>query len=174
MRPPRAFVALVCAAGLLAGCGSGSPSVVRPGSTTPTGSAPTSTAPTSTAPTSTAPTSTAPVGPQRVSVTPSRGLRDGQRVRVRASGFSPDEALQVIQCAAKGTATGPGDCNLSGMLSVTSDASGAVSATLQVVRGPFGANNVLCTAATPCLISVTQASLSPTEEADAPISFAAA
>jgi len=34
-----------------------------------------------------------------------------------------------------------------------------------------GANNIVCCAGRACLISVTQATLSPTEEADAPISF---
>ena len=36
----------------------------------------------------------------------------------------------------------------------------------------IAAVQIVCSAAQPCLISVTQASLAPTEEADAPISFA--
>ncbi len=168
----RASLALLCSAGLLAGCGASSPSVVRPGSTTPVTTP--VTAPSTAGPsTPSGSTSTSTAVHPTVTVTPSRGLRDGQRVRVSATGFSPDEALQVIQCADKGQATGPGDCNLSGMLAVTSDASGAVAATLTVLRGPFGGNGIVCSASTPCLVSVTQASLSPTEEADAPVSFAA-
>jgi hypothetical protein len=107
-----------------------------------------------------------------ISVTPSHGLADHQNVHVRATGFSPDEQLQVIQCLDRGNATGPGDCNLADMLSVSSDAAGQVSATLAVLRGPFGANRVSCTTQHRCLVSVTQASLNPTEEADAPITFA--
>ena len=67
---------------------------------------------------------------------------------------------------------GPGHCNLTGMLSVNSDAAGRVSTRLQVLRGPFGANKIVCGEQQRCLVSVTQASLSPTEEADAPIGFA--
>jgi hypothetical protein len=103
---------------------------------------------------------------------PRTGLRDGQTVRVRGTGFSPNETLTVIQCAQKGEATGPGDCNLSALMTVTTDASGAVQARLRVVKGPFGANGIVCSARQACLISVTQATLSPTEEADQPIVFA--
>ena len=91
---------------------------------------------------------------------------------IQATGFSPGEPLQVIQCAAKGDATGAGDCNLAGMLAVSADASGGVTIKLAVLRGPFGSNNIVCSAKQSCLVSVTQASLHPTEEADAPISFA--
>lgn len=107
-----------------------------------------------------------------MTVTPHSGLRDGQQVRVAAAGFSPDEPLQVIQCADKGNATGPGDCNLTGMLTVSSDASGRVDVRLKVLRGPFGTNRIVCSAHQHCLVSVTQASMQPSEEADAPITFA--
>ena len=89
-----------------------------------------------------------------------------------ATGFSPDEPLTVIQCADKGQATGAGDCNLPSMLAASSDANGRLVTTLAVSRGPFGANAVVCTAKQPCLISVTQASLNPTEQANSAISFA--
>jgi hypothetical protein len=112
-----------------------------------------------------------PVNPE-VAVVPSRDLRDGQRVQVRASGFSAGESLQIVECADKGQATGPGDCNLAAMLGAISDAEGRLTATLKVARGPFGANGVVCSAKQRCLISVTQASLNPAEEADAPIRFA--
>jgi hypothetical protein len=46
-----------------------------------------------------------------------------------------------------------------------------VSAEFTVSKGPFGANNIVCGPAQACLISVTQATPSPTQEADAPISF---
>jgi len=92
-------------------------------------------------------------------------------VLVQASGFSPGEALVVTQCAAKGAATGPGDCNLTSMQSITADSSGRVSVEFTVSKGPFGANKIVCGPAQACLISVTQATLSPTQEADAPISF---
>ncbi|GAB2463682.1 hypothetical protein GCM10027265_11250 [Jatrophihabitans fulvus] len=108
---------------------------------------------------------------QKVVVLPSRHLRDGQTVAVRATGFTPGEALQVVQCADRGTATGPSDCNLAAMQSAVSSARGTVAARLAVVRGPFGSSGVVCSATVRCLISVTQASLTPTEQANAPISF---
>lgn len=148
---------------VLTACGSGSSDVIRP----PSGSAP------STRPDG-AVSSTAthlPVNP-KVTVVPARELRDGQRVQVRASGFSANEALQMVECADKGQATGPGDCNLAAMIPATSDGGGRLTATLKVAKGPFGANGVVCSAKQRCLISVTQASLNPVEEADAPIRFA--
>ena len=104
-------------------------------------------------------------------MTPAAGLQSGQRVRVQASGFSPGESLVITQCASKGTATGPGDCNLNALQGVTADASGRVQAGFTVAKGPFGANNIVCGPSQACLISVTQATPSPTREADAPITF---
>jgi hypothetical protein len=42
---------------------------------------------------------------------------------------------------------------------------------LTVSKGPFGANKIVCGSAQACLVSVMQATLSPTQEADAPIAF---
>ena len=165
------LVAAMVVPALLTACGSdGTPTVVRSGSASR--AATSSSTPESAAPTGSA--SSAPPRVQTVRVSPSTGLRDGQQVAVTAAGFSPGEPLQVIECAARQQQTGPGDCNLAGMLSASADAAGTVSARLRVVRGPFGANKIVCSASQPCLVSVTQATLAPTEEADAPISFAAA
>jgi hypothetical protein len=164
---PRRFgpVAAVLIAAALSACSSGSSNVVR----TPTGQAPSSSSPSSSAS-----TTSAAAGKPAVKVTPATGLQDKQIVLVNASGFSPNEALQVIECADKGTKTGAGDCNLSGMLAVTSDATGNVRAQLRVLRGPFGGNKIVCGSTQHCLVSVTQASLAPTEEADGAIEFAPA
>ncbi len=164
---PRRFgpVAAVVIAAALSACSSGSSNVAR----TPTAPAPSSSSLSS-------PASTTPpaAGKPTVTVSPATGLQDKQIVLVKASGFSPNEALQVIECADKGTKTGAGDCNLSGMLAVTSDATGNVRAQLRVLRGPFGGNKIVCGSTQHCLVSVTQASLAPTEEADGPIEFAPA
>jgi len=104
-------------------------------------------------------------------VTPASDLTSGQQVHVDASGFSPGEALVVTECAAKGTKTGAGDCDLPGMLPTESDGSGDVDLDFTVTKGPFGADQIVCGPQQACLISVTQATLSPTEEADTPISF---
>jgi len=148
-----------------AGCSSSSQPVTRLGPTT-IAPAITSTVPT-TAPATTASAATT----QTVTVIPSSGLKSPQTVLVQAAGFSSAESLVITECAAKGAATGPGDCDLANMQSVTSDANGRVSVQFTVSKGPFGANNVICGPIQPCLVSVTQATLSPTQEADARISF---
>jgi hypothetical protein len=108
---------------------------------------------------------------QYLTAVPATGLTSGQVVHLTGTGFAPTEPLVVSECAAKGTNTGAGDCNLSAMSSTTSDASGRVKTDFTVVKGPFGANQIVCGPKQPCLVSVSQASPSPTEEADAPISF---
>jgi hypothetical protein len=107
-----------------------------------------------------------------LTVTPSSGLSSPATVRVVATGFSPGEALVVTECANKGSATGPGDCNLAGIKNVTADTAGQVTASFTVIKGPFGTGHIMCATAPGCLVSVSQASLSATEEADAAIRFA--
>jgi hypothetical protein len=170
--PTRGLQRLVVVAALLigaalSGCSSSSSGVVR----TLTPPSTTSASPSSAS--ATPSTSAASKVKPKVIITPATGLHDRQVVTVTASGFSPDEALQVIECADKGTSTGPADCNLTGMQSATSDAAGRVNTQLTVLRGPFGGNNHVCNAQQRCLISVTQASLTPTDEADGVIQFAA-
>jgi Neocarzinostatin family len=119
---------------LAAGCGSSSAPLTRSPTTTPPVTA-----------TTPASSATAASGHgQHVTVTPATGLRSGQQVQVQASGFSPGESLVVIECASKGAATASGDCNLTGMQGVTTDASGRVSMQLTVTKGPFGANKIVC------------------------------
>jgi hypothetical protein len=170
----RAALGVAVSALVAAAACSSSSSVVTHQSTTAvapsTSSAPTS-APPSTAPPAGGPSTTAQQGQQTLTITPSSGLAASQSVRLAASGFSPNEPLVVTQCADKGNSTGPGDCNLAGMLMVTSDAGGHVSSDFHVVKGPFGGNNIVCGAQQRCLVSVSQAAASPTEEADAPVTF---
>lgn len=148
-----------------AGCGGTSAPLTRSG--------PTPTAPTVTLPGTPSPSATAPgTSAQQVSVTPATGLAAIQKILVQASGFVPGESLVVTECAAKSTATGPGDCDLTSMQAVTADAGGHVRTEFTVRKGPFGANNIICGAAQGCLLSVTQATLSPAREADTPLSFA--
>lgn len=152
------------AVALLSGCSSNS-SVVR----APSGSMPTTTVPTFSRPM----TGSASHRQPRVRIVPAAGLADGQRVLVVAHGFAAGEAVQIVECAQKGAATGPGDCDLGRMAPAQTDANGGLRMRVSVHRGPFGANNIVCGPTRPCLISVTQASLTPADEADAPISFTA-
>jgi heat shock protein HslJ len=165
-RADRAVLAAMMLAVLtLAGCSSGSKDVVH---------APGTPLPSSSVSSATPSGSESKASKLSAKVTPATGLSDKQQVQVDAVGFTAGEALTVIECAQKGNATGPGDCNLSTMTPVTADGLGNISVQLTVLRGPFGANKIVCSAKQPCLVSVTQASLTPTQEADAPISFKAA
>ena len=155
---------------LAAGCGSSPAPVTRSPTTTPPPA--TTTAPATASATAAPSVTTTSGNAQHATVTPATGLRTGQKVQVQASGFSPGESLVVTECASKGTATGSGDCDLTGIQSVTADAGGRVKVELTVSKGPFGANKIVCGPAQACLVSVTQATPSPTEEADAPIAFA--
>lgn len=160
----------VLAAAALAACSSDSQVTVRTGG--PASSATSSTVASSASGSATPSAAPSTAGKQTAKVTPATGLTDHQKVRVSAAGFTPGKSLQVIECADKGTSTGPGDCNLESMSSVSADSAGRIDTQFEVVRGPFGGNKIVCGAAQKCLISVTEASLSPTEEADAPIEFA--
>jgi hypothetical protein len=152
----------------VAGCGGGSsPSVVSSTSLTPSQS---TASPTAASPTAAAPSS-ASTGGQTVSISPSTGLTTGATVHVTGAGFTPNSPLVVNECADKGTSTGPGDCNLEGMVATTADATGKVSVDYVVTSGPFGANNIVCGAAQQCLLSISQAVPSPTEEASVSLTF---
>ena len=153
-------VVLLAALVLLVACGGNPP---RANNTLPP-------IPSSSTPSSPAPTRSLS-GKQTITVTPHTGLKSGQSVHVVAAGFTANETLGVVECADKGSATGEGDCDISRLKTVTSDARGRVDTTFTVITGPFGSNNVSCTKTTPCLISVSQQTLAPTEEADGRISF---
>lgn len=169
VRPGRAArVAVALAAAVAIGaCGGGNGSVVRPGS----GTSGTGTSSTSTTSSTTTSSTTPPAGAQQLQVQPDAGLAATQTVHVTGTGFSPNEPLVVAECAAKGAATGPDDCNLAGMLPVTSDATGRVSVDFTVVKGPFGVNKIVCDASQQCLVSVNQATPKPTQQASRPITF---
>ena len=165
MRRPSVLCGFLAgAAVLIAACGGGGSTVVRPPGTTGSTGAPTST-------TLPSPTASPPAGSQAVSVSQAAGLASGQHITVTGTGFSPGQLLVVTECADKGDATGQGDCNLSGVVTASSDTGGRVQADLVVLKGPFGANQVVCGPQQPCLVSISQATLSPTEQADTRISF---
>lgn len=94
-------------------------------------------------------------------------------MHVTASGFKPNEqGLGISECADKGDATGEDDCNVPGIRALTSDAKGDTTVDYVVKKGPFGANNIVCSAQQMCLISVSQLVQGPAEEADSGITFA--
>ncbi len=108
-----------------------------------------------------------------ITVTPATRLTDGQTVHVTASGFKPNEqGLGISECADKGDVTSRDDCDAPGIRALTSDAKGDVTVDYVVKKGPFGANNIVCSARQQCLISVSQLSQNATEIATMDLSFA--
>jgi ABC-type Fe3+-hydroxamate transport system substrate-binding protein len=118
-------------------------------------------------------TTTTKAPAQTVTITPSTNLTNGQTVTVVGKGFTPGaKNIGANECAAKGAQTGAGDCDLPGTKTAVPDASGTVTIQFTVNKGPFGANQIVCSAAQKCLVSVSELTASPTQEADADISFA--
>lgn len=164
-----ATIIAATAVAAITGCGGNhSPSVVSSTGLTPASSAQ---SPSPSSPSASSPTPPASSGAQTVSITPSTELTTGTRVHVTGAGFTANTPLVVNECADKGNSTGPGDCNLEGMVMTTADAAGKVSVDYVVTSGPFGANKIVCSAAQPCLLSISQATLAPTEEASVPLTF---
>ena len=126
---------------------------------------------TTTKPKSTSTTTKAPA--QTVTITPSTGLTDGQTVTVVGKGYTPGaQNIGANECADKGDQTGAGDCDLGGTKTAIPDSSGTVTFQFVVKKGPFGANQIICTGDTKCLISVSELVASPTQVATGEITFA--
>jgi Neocarzinostatin family len=98
------------------------------------------------------------------SITPAEGLADGDTVTIEASGFEPNLALGLTQCADENDpdqgieTTGADQCNLRAIGQVTSDADGRVSTTYAVAAGQNMIDNtaagVTCDATHDCVVSV--------------------
>jgi hypothetical protein len=121
-------------------------------------------------------TTTAAASAQSLTITPNTGLHDGQTVQVVGTGYTPGKTnLGINECADKGAQTGAGDCNLGAIKAgagVVPNATGKVSTTYVVHKGPFGQNNIVCSATQKCLVSLGELTATPTEEATMNISFA--
>lgn len=110
------------------------------------------------------------INPQ-VTVTPSHHLHDGQIVHVMARGFGPNQSLVTIECVDLGKKTGQNSCNIAGLTAFAVGPAGTGSGSFKVDEGPFGADNLSCTGKHPCIVSVSQATISPTQTASASIDF---
>ncbi|HUD15793.1 MAG TPA: neocarzinostatin apoprotein domain-containing protein [Acidimicrobiales bacterium] len=116
-------------------------------------------------------TTTTVAGP-KMTITPNTGLTNGQTVSITGSKYPANEQLGITECANKGAQTGAGDCDLGAIKVTTASATGTVSATFPVALGPFGQNNIVCTAKPGCIVSVAQAgSANPNAVATANIAF---
>ncbi len=143
----------------------GSTTTTAPGASSTTG------APATTATTS-APTTSTTAGPT-MKITPSTGLTNMQAVTITATGFPPNYQLGVTECANKGAQTGEGDCDIPDIKITNTNSEGDVTGyTYHPNLGPFGQNQIVCTKAPGCIVSLAQAgSADPKYVATAVISF---
>jgi hypothetical protein len=102
-----------------------------------------------------------------VTVSPSSNVANNSTVTVKGTGFSPNTALVVLEC--KTNPTGAADCDTGNIANATSDAQGAISATLKVKTGVGGG----CAAGGGCVVSVANPA-KQTETASGAFTFAAA
>jgi hypothetical protein len=159
----RGIVVAVIGTILLAACGSSSKSTTTTQATTPATQATTTTV---------AATTTTSGSKQALTVTPDTGLTNGQVVQVVGTGYPAGKTEGILECADKGTNTGQGDCDLKTIKTGTVTAAGTVTFSFAVEKGPFGGNNIVCSAAQKCLLDVNDLSATPTAEASMDISFA--
>jgi hypothetical protein len=90
-----------------------------------------------------------------VTVTPSEGLTDGQKVHVTGKGFVAGHKVAINECSENTDDTGSG-CDLGGLVQLDVAADGSVEGDFNVKVGPFGKDNIVCKAKgpEPCLLSV--------------------
>ena len=149
------------------------PPTAVPTTAVPTTAAPSAGSPTTAATATTAAATTTSAPPQTETITPATGLTDKQVVHIVAKGFVPGTTYAAVECADKGTATAPGDCDLLVIKVAAADSTGTVTIDFPVQKGPFGDNKVVCSATQKCLISVENAGqATATEVASEDISFA--
>ncbi len=167
------LAAVIAAVVVVGACGSSKNNSNASSNTTATTTATTQATTTTVAPTTTTAAQTTTTAGQTVTITPATGLHDGQVVHIVATGYTPGEKdIGVNECADKGNNTMAGDCDLAGTKTAIPDSSGKVTLDFAVKKGPFGGNNIVCSAAQACLVSVGQLVASPTESATEDITFA--
>jgi hypothetical protein len=108
---------------------------------------------------------------QTITVVPATGLHAQQLVHLTAAGFKPGALLVVTECADKGAATGPDDCDLPHEHLVHANQAGEVEDSYRVSPGVFAPNHIDCTRMN-CVLAVSALSFDPNEQASASISFA--
>lgn len=105
----------------------------------------------------TVPTTAPPALDRRAAADPTTGLRNGDLVTVRWSGFTPGAVVNVVQCSQGGTG-GNDVCDLTKGQILVPDPTGEGSLELEIIAGPVGSGR--CDSGTAdCVIVVNDAGL---------------
>jgi serine/threonine protein kinase len=104
-----------------------------------------------------APTAPPPAGDntpfaQTITLQPATGLHDGEVIHMVGKGYTPGVQYYSMEC--KTDSFVADDCDTAEFKTATADASGTVKLDYRVVKGPFGAHHIVCSAAQPCMIGV--------------------
>ncbi|HLM96931.1 MAG TPA: neocarzinostatin apoprotein domain-containing protein [Acidimicrobiales bacterium] len=108
---------------------------------------------------------------RRATVSPSRGLVDGQTLQVTWNGYAPGVSVNVLECS-KSPPTAAGDCDLQTAKLLQPDPKGYGSLAFAIHTGAVGTGT--CSATHPgCVVVVNEGgSLAPTSSVITPVSFA--
>src|SRR6478735_85635 len=109
-----------------------------------------------------------------ITVTPNSDLKDGDKVQVTVSGFSPSAPVAVGVCPTGRPLKGSGDCGPSkkgASKLLSADASGKASATLTVIEGTLGNLTPPKASCPPCSISAANIA-KPGETATTKLNYA--
>ena len=81
----------------------------------------------------TASAATSPV----IKVTPAKALKNGQKIKISGSGFTPKDGVFIVECLTN--ALGQAECNTAGAVPATIDAKGKLPATVfTAITGKIG------------------------------------
>jgi hypothetical protein len=112
-------------------------------------------------------TTTSPPSPQQGTVTPSTGLKDGQTVQVKVTGFLPvpKNPVGINECAQKGDAeVDTPDCAIDHIATIKINPDGTGSASFTVISTKVGSANHVCGGDTRCFLSIGELSADPNVE----------
>ncbi len=108
-----------------------------------------------------------------LSVSPSTGLKNGEKVTITGSGFTAGDSLFAVECLA--TATSAAGCNTAGATPITANSDGTLpSTTFTVTAGTIGSGACGTKAANARACVITVATAAGTDAGAAPIQFAVA
>lgn len=105
-----------------------------------------------------------------IKVTPAKALKNGQKIQVSGSGFTPKDGVYIVECLAN--AQGQAECNTAGAVPATIDAMGKLHATpFVVVTGKIGSKTCGTTKADANACDISVGNMSGGDSTTKAISF---